>query len=633
MRIASLEIENFKGVRFAAATPLDDLPIVTMSGRNGVGKSLILEAIFLTWQGEISDPPAASRRRAQTPGQPVPRTLVGPWAPKGRVRLVLGFSAIEWIRIHQFGLQLGIPVSLSSREIALTLEFDKLENYSVTTDDTDTNCAGKVLLDHRFRDTNTFAQIDFMPADRHLQQMELTTLDSNALSDHGAETLRQSVLTSVLNKQMAFNMPGVGSYLAALDYASHLKHRRADVSNTDDDFDAIAESFEAATAKKICRPEMSGDNQIAIFVDAGPGNRHSLSQLSSGEQEALGLMYVVRRLGSQGGILLIDEPEQHLHPSLQRSLVLLVQREGKYSQLWLSTHSPGLITATQTSSLLTVKPAAAGDANQLERLEDDPDRVALLTDLGVPPTLWQHGDYILVVEGSSDERLLTGLLPMEMGKALILVAENAIGVQRMVRALSGKPGVLPWLAIRDRDLGAEDEVAIIQEQWPNLVIWPGRAIENLFLDEHWIWKTVRQAGLQTEESAILARLEELADGDRPEVVRLLTERRLQQSFSATTESRKDLREWYEAQETVARDRAHAFEATSKSVAAEVEGLWGSRWKEWVQGKRILAEFLPATPFRSVNHLEDAMTSLAAEDNALMPEAVTEIRDRLRKLGL
>ena len=141
------------------------------------------------------------------------------------------------------------------------------------------------------------------------------------------------------------SLSGVLPYLSALDYAGFLEHRAGKSTKFAADYAELVDGFESATGKRIELPRLAHNDQIAIFVDAGAGNRHSLTQLSSGEQEALGLMYLVRRLSSRGGILLIDEPELHLHPTLQRTIVAVLERASGRSQLWLSMHSPALITA------------------------------------------------------------------------------------------------------------------------------------------------------------------------------------------------------------------------------------------------------------------------------------------------
>ena len=247
-----------------------------------------------------------------------------------------------------------------------------------------------------------------------------------------------------------------------------------------------------------------------MFVDAGGGNRHLMSSLSSGEQEAIGLMYVVRRLASRGGILLIDEPEQHLHPSLQSVLVALLRQSGHHAQLWLSTHSPSLILTSSLDSLVSVHSAASHPENQTERLALEAERIELLEELGLSANAWQQSDYLMVVEGRMDKSYLSRILPLELSRAEVLVAGNASGVMQVSTALAGRGSTIVWLAIRDRDLAEPEEVASWVESAPNLLVWPQRAIENIFLDCEWIAATLLRSGLKISAKEIEDRLEELS---------------------------------------------------------------------------------------------------------------------------
>lgn len=51
------------------------------------------------------------------------------------------------------------------------------------------------------------------------------------------------------------------------------------------------------------------------------GARHSLDELSAGEHQVLILVYLISRWLQPGGIVLIDEPDLYLHPSLVSGLL------------------------------------------------------------------------------------------------------------------------------------------------------------------------------------------------------------------------------------------------------------------------------------------------------------------------
>lgn len=75
-----------------------------------------------------------------------------------------------------------------------------------------------------------------------------------------------------------------------------------------------------------------------------PRGGYSLDDLSAGEHQVLIQLYLVSRWLNKGGIVMIDEPDLHLHPSLLNSFLsrletLVSERKG---QLILTSHNPAL---------------------------------------------------------------------------------------------------------------------------------------------------------------------------------------------------------------------------------------------------------------------------------------------------
>lgn len=85
------------------------------------------------------------------------------------------------------------------------------------------------------------------------------------------------------------------------------------------------------------------DNALRLMVQTeGQEGTHYIDKLSSGEQQCLILIFMISRWLTDGGIVLIDEPDLHIHPSWQRQLIneierLVTQKDG---QLIVTSHSP-----------------------------------------------------------------------------------------------------------------------------------------------------------------------------------------------------------------------------------------------------------------------------------------------------
>lgn len=619
MRICSIDIRNLRGVRTARLDGLDDAALLTLAGRNGVGKSLVLLGILLAWRGQLERSYAA--------------TLVGPWSTDGRASIALTFDEAEWASIVEFGQRLELEVPPTPQAVRLEIGFSDLQEVQLDDFEFDAvdSAARTVLRNPVFRQEHPFARVDFVPAERQISRQEQATPDPQSLNTKQSEEWGRNVQDSLLNAYGPVSLFGILPYLASLDYAAFLEERAGRESLLGEDYAQLAAGFALATGKRIEHPSLAIDGQIAIFVDAGAGNRHSLSQLSSGEQEALGLMYLVRSLSARGGVLLIDEPEQHLHPTLQRTLVSVLHEVGSHSQLWLSTHSAALITGAPLQSLVSVQAADDAASNQLSRVALLQERLSVLTEIGMPPSAWQQGDFLLVVEGATDERYLTRLLPQHLGRALILVAGNAEAVRKVSAALRGNSDALPWLAVRDRDLTGDAELADAALAEPEVHIWSRRAIESMFLDERWLEATVARAGGSTPAADFHQQMLSEAAAQRPEIERLLVERRLLLEFAAPVTARTDLEAWFVSQAEVAAERGRNHSRVAAEVHASVQAAWDVRWAEWAQAKRILAVLLKLTPFRSLENLLDAMIVLATDDETFLPADVTSLRSRIEAL--
>jgi putative ATP-dependent endonuclease of the OLD family len=81
-----------------------------------------------------------------------------------------------------------------------------------------------------------------------------------------------------------------------------------------------------------------------------------VSKASSGEREILNLLFAVFAFNAQGGCVIIDEPELHLHPKWQRLLLQLLRELPSVisTQLIVCTHSPSFIGANSVSNVARV---------------------------------------------------------------------------------------------------------------------------------------------------------------------------------------------------------------------------------------------------------------------------------------
>lgn len=139
------------------------------------------------------------------------------------------------------------------------------------------------------------------------------------------------------------------------------------------------------------------------------GVEHDINQLSSGQREILMTYTHLERLRPSASIILFDEPELHLHPTLQRRVIAHLRRliELGSNQIWVITQSDAVVDTTEYESLFAM--TGRGDP-ALERVKERAERIGLLQHLGADVGLQLTSPRILFVEGESDEELLPPIL-------------------------------------------------------------------------------------------------------------------------------------------------------------------------------------------------------------------------------
>ncbi|MBL0385334.1 ATP-binding protein [Tumebacillus sp. ITR2] len=83
-------------------------------------------------------------------------------------------------------------------------------------------------------------------------------------------------------------------------------------------------------------------NRLRVVLNDSSKRWHYLDELSAGERQVLIMIYIISRWMEEGGVVLLDEPDLHLHPSLVKGLLgqlesLVSQRNG---QLIITSHHP-----------------------------------------------------------------------------------------------------------------------------------------------------------------------------------------------------------------------------------------------------------------------------------------------------
>jgi predicted ATPase len=141
------------------------------------------------------------------------------------------------------------------------------------------------------------------------------------------------------------------SFLVAMDYRDLMAQRESRTGGGEfrQFVNLINERF--FQGKRIVGVDQQS---FRVQVQAEDGQQFSIDALSSGEKQILLTLGEVQRRLRRGGVLLIDEPEIHLHPRWQRLLVraltdLCAEQD---TQLIITTHSEEVANAVYEHELV-----------------------------------------------------------------------------------------------------------------------------------------------------------------------------------------------------------------------------------------------------------------------------------------
>lgn len=179
---------------------------------------------------------------------------------------------------------------------------------------------------------------------------------------------------------------------------------RRDLSYT---FDTILNSInELLPEIKLVRSDRG------FSVETKSGEKISEESISSGESELIALAIeslVFSREQKESKILLLDEPDVHLHPDLQhRFAIFLSELAAEYNfKIVVATHSTAIFSPLSSSNNIQIVPITEKGQNDFNPFY--PDRVSkqLLPVFGAHPLTNQFNQNpILLVEGEDDRRVI-----------------------------------------------------------------------------------------------------------------------------------------------------------------------------------------------------------------------------------
>lgn len=235
------------------------------------------------------------------------------------------------------------------------------------------------------------------------------------------------------------------------------------------------------------------------------------SSLSSGEQEVIKVLFDVARKDIRHSVLIVDEPELHLHPTLTFKLIESLKSIGDHTnQFIFLTHSPDLISTYYSTGdvyFIDQKGTSSNQAHRLSDLEHEHKDVATL--VGQNLGLFAVGKKLVFVEGESSsidrqsyQKIAEPIDPeiriLPAGSVLNILTLGSIEEQ-IRKSIFG----IEIYMIRDRDGLSESQVASL-EQNGRIRCLKRRQIENYFLDADVLMRVAEKLYLTETNPALTA---------------------------------------------------------------------------------------------------------------------------------
>lgn len=279
--------------------------------------------------------------------------------------------------------------------------------------------------------------------DSYVDLYSLFKKNISALIKHGTasdDATLEHIQSSIdaLNANIA-NLPAVKDFEQRIT-PEYQKFRGEDISI------AIKSEIAVKGLYSSIVPYIKRTDDENLYPTAGEGRKkllaYSIFDLLSAEREEL-----------QINLFLIEEPENHLHKSLQIALSQILFAENKYHYLFVTTHSPFVLYDMDGVSLIRIFHGSAIDsASCFYQVPSDFEKSRKMLNRYLAEAIFANR--VLLVEGTSElllfEKVLSAVKPFYEADGIYILSVEGVGFSKYCEVLSALK--IGWLVKTDNDL-------------------------------------------------------------------------------------------------------------------------------------------------------------------------------------
>ena len=297
-----------------------------------------------------------------------------------------------------------------------------------------------------------------------LTPKELARGKANLLRTLDLRTVFVPPVTGLGVDEPLFQLPKIEQLLGLGRPGEVVRNLLVEANRDERAWDALKTSIGKLFGYEIQPPDASGAHIFAEYTTAEGGPRLDIASAGSGFQQVLMLLAFLNT--RQGAVLLLDEPDAHLHVILQHAIYheLRTVAARQRSQLIVATHSEVVINAVEPRELCVVldEPRIVADNEERNRLISS---LRVLSNADVMQALGVRG--ILYVEDYTDVNILRAWAAALEHRAGVLLDTELMWKPLVFQAQEGRPG------IRARD--HFEALQLVREGLPGLELHDGDA--------------------------------------------------------------------------------------------------------------------------------------------------------------